>query len=250
MVVVIIDDEVKARSLLRNLLEQYCNEYVQEIGEGSNLKEGVKLIKKMKPDLVLLDIEMPDEQGIEIYKYFENDSIDFELVFTTAFSEYAITAFELNAFDYLLKPIRPKRLKEVVDEVRNKNKSNDIGQRLEELKSALKNGQFNKIGLPVKEGYLFVPLDEIEHIEAEGMYTNVYLHSGKKEVVSKPLKFFDSLLKKGKTFYRPHRSHIINMTYLKQYVRREGNYIILENDAIIPVSKEKREEFLQLVSSI
>lgn len=249
MKIAIIDDEAKARSLLEHLIKQNCND-IEDIFMADDLKSGVDLIKKEKPRLVFLDIEMPREQGIEILNYFEDEEIDFEIVFTTAYSDYALQAFEMNAVDYLLKPIRPKRLKEVVERVQDSFNKNDIQTRLEELKSSLQNQNFDKIGLPVQDGIIFIPLNEIIHLEADGMYTNVYQKGSEKLVVSKPLKFFEHLLQSGKTFYRPHRSHIFNLTFLKQYVRRDGNYIVLENDAVLPISKDKREEFLQIVSSI
>lgn len=249
MKVVVIDDEIKARSLLKNLILSASTD-IDEVYEAEDLISGVSVIRNECPELVFLDIEMPNEQGTEIFKYFDEQEVNFELVFTTAYSEYALQAFEMNAIDYLLKPIRPKRLKEVIERVHNSFNKEDIQKRLEELKTTLKTNNFKKIGLPVQDGFEFVPLDEIIHLEADGMYTVVKKINNEKIMVSKPLKFFQHLLDAGATFYRPHRSHIINMTYLKQYIRKDGNYIVLENSDIVPVSKDKKEEFLDLVSSI
>lgn len=249
MKILVIDDEVKARSLLTNLVRSASDD-IHELNEAADLATGVDLIRKHHPNLVFLDIEMPNEQGTEILKYFEGETIDFDIVFTTAYSEYALKAFELNAIDYLLKPIRPKKLKEVLERVRTNAKQKNIQLRLEELRNSLRSNHFDKIGLPVQDGIEFVPLREILRLEADGMYTKVKRDNGEEVLVSKPLKYFQHLLDSGTTFYRPHRSHIINMTFLKQYVRRDGHFIVLENGDSIPVAKDKKEEFLELVSSI
>ncbi len=249
MKIAVIDDEVKARSLLINLIRN-IGEEVGEIAEAGDLANGVDVIRKLKPDLVFLDIEMPNERGTEILNYFEGEAIEFDIVFTTAYSEYALQAFEMNAIDYLLKPIRPKRLKEVIDRVRSSAEQKNIQLRLEELRKSLRSNHFNKIGLPVQDGIEFVPLQQIVRLEADGMYTKVKRENGDEVLVSKPLKYFQHLLDAGSTFYRPHRSHIINMKFLKQYVRRDGHAIILENGDMVPVAKDKKEQFLELVSSI
>ena len=249
MKILIIDDEPRARNLLHNIIDQQC-EMVEEVIEAPNLINGVQAIKTQKPQLVFLDIEMPNQQGIEIFNYFQKEEIDFELVFTTAYSEYAIRAFEMNAVDYILKPIRPKRIKAVVAKVQESYNQESIQNKLEELKLSLSTNVFKKIGLPVSDGILFIPIPEIIHLEADGMYTKVYTLNNGSEIISKPLKFFENLVETNSSFYRPHRSHIFNLKYLKQFVRRDGNYVVLENDQIIPISKDKKEEFLELVSAL
>ena len=249
MTILIIDDETKARSLLKNILQEERS-YISNIIEASNLQEGVELIRKEHPKLVLLDIEMPNEQGLDILKYFETQEVNFEIVFTTAYSQYALQAFDMHAIDYLLKPIRPKRLLEVVDRIHASHNQEEINLKLEELRESLKSNRLKKIGLPVSDGILFLPLEEIIHMEADGMYTKFYSINEGYQVVSKPLKFFEHILKAGHGFYRPHRSHIFNINYLKQYVKKDGNYVVLENEHVVPISKDKRDEFVKLISSI
>lgn len=250
MKVLVIDDEVKARSLLKNLIFS-ASEEVEEVYEAADLKSGVELIRQKDPRLVFLDIEMPEEQGTDIFNYFDKEEIKFELVFTTAYSEYALQAFEMNAIDYLLKPIRPKRLKEVIHRVLENFNQEGIQKRLEELKNSLRTNNFQKIGLPVNDGFEFVELKDIMHLEADGMYTKVIISTNNETIlVSKPLKFFQDILGLGNTFYRPHRSHIVNLSYLKRYVRSNGNHIVLENGNIVPVAKDKRAEFLELVTTL
>ncbi len=249
MTILIIDDEVKARSLLRSILSENC-EAVTEILEAGNLIDGVNLIREQRPKLVFLDIEMPQERGTEIFKYFNKNEIDFEIVFATAYDRYALKAFEMNAVDYILKPLRPRRVIELVEKIYKTTEADSINEKLEELRNSLKNNTFKKIGLPMQDGILFVHLDEIIHLEADGMYTRFYTKSDGEQIVSKPLRHFEYILESGKGFYRPHRSHIFNIHFIKQYIKKDGNYVVLENDHIIPITRDKRDEFLQLISSI
>lgn len=249
MKIVIIDDEPTARSLIRHIISRE-NAVSYEIFEAADLLEGVAIIKAEKPKLVFLDIEMPNQQGIEIFSYFEDDEIDFEIVFCTAYSDYAINAFEMNAIDYILKPVRPNRIIEVLKKVETSFNQKQIQMRLHELKESLRNQQFRKIGVPVNDGIVFIPIENIVYLMADGMYTNIHRVDGKTLTVSKPLKYFNRLIGVGMPFYRPHRSYIINLHFLKQYVKRDGNYILLDNDEMIPLSKEKKDEFLLLISDL
>ncbi|GAB5417975.1 MAG: LytTR family DNA-binding domain-containing protein [Crocinitomicaceae bacterium] len=247
MNVLVIDDEPKARNLLKTIIEE-SDCAITEVFEAENLKNGVQLIRKATPTVVFLDIEMPNELGTEIFNYFERDELDFEIVFTTAYDQYALKAFEMNAIDYILKPLRPKRVLDVLQRIESAKNASNISEKFAELHQSLSSKKFKKIGLPVSDGILFVPLKEVMHLEADGMYTTFYLVDDEKIVVSKPLKHFDYLLESGGLFYRPHRSHIINMHQIKRYVKKDGNYIVLDNDHVVPISKDKREAFLELIA--
>lgn len=249
MKILIIDDEAKARNLLRQIILDYFGE-MHGIFEAADLMEGVALIKNERPALVFLDIEMPRHSGITILDHFEPGSIDFEIVFTTAYSEYALKAFELNAIDYLLKPIRPKRIKEVILRVENQLDKEDFNQRFEELKTSLATQKFSKIGLPVTDGILFVPIEDLIHLEADGMYTRVHTRGNGTQVVSKPLKFFEQHLTDQEAFFRSHRSHIFNLHALKKLVKKDGNFLLLENDHLVPISRDRKEDILNLIQSL
>ena len=249
MKIVVIDDELKARSLLKNVIGRLQDDHY-EVFEADDLESGVAIIKREQPKLVFLDIEMPNEQGTEILNYFDASEVNFEIVFSTAYSDYALRAFEMNAIDYILKPIRPKKVLDVIKRVRETHNQQNIQERLQELKDSLSNGNFDKLGVPVKDGIRFVRLEDIIHLEADGMYTRIHLSGEPTLMVSKPLKFFGHLIERGKSFYRPHRSHIFNVRYLKQYVKKDGNYALLENDSVVPISKDKRDEFVSLISAI
>lgn len=248
MKVAIIDDEKKARRLLRILLMENCPE-IKEIKEAENLPSGVRLINEYQPDIVFLDIEMPGYSGIQILDFFNPNQINFELIFTTAYSQYAIKAFELNAIDYLLKPLRPDLVVDAVKKVKLKLGQSQLSKRLEELKVSLQAPKISKVAFPLSDGILFVAFDEIILLIAERMYTKVFTVNDGTFIVSKPLKFFLNNLEDVKTFYRPHRSYLINLKYIKKYVNKDGGYILMDNGEMVSVSKEKKKELFELLQS-
>ena len=249
MKALIIDDEKKARQVLRILIEENCPKITQII-EADNLLTGVELIKKEAPSIVFLDIEMPEHSGLEILNFIEKEVYNFEIIFTTAYSEYAIQAFQLSAIDYLLKPVRPSQVKDAVDKAVAFLGNTQINKRLSELKESLQNSNFNKIGLPNSDGIKFVEFNQIICLEADAMYTKVSTINDGNILVSKPLKFFVDLMQNIKNFYKPHRSFLINLMHIKEYVKKDGGYILMENDKTVSISKDKKEEFLTIVQSI
>jgi two-component system LytT family response regulator len=156
----------------------------------------------------------------------------------------------LSAIDYLLKPVRPNQVKEAIDKAMAFLGNSQINKRLSELKDTLQTSDFKKIGLPNADGIKFVSFKEIISLEADSMYTKVSTVNDTTILVSKPLKFFVELLQKVNVFYRPHRSYLINLTYIKEYIKKDGGYILMENDKTISISKDKRDEFLMLVQNI
>jgi two-component system LytT family response regulator len=248
MKAIIIDDEPKARNLLRKIVEDFCKE-INEVSEAETLPEGVEIIKNQQPDIVFLDIEMPEYNGTQIFDFFEKDEINFHIIFTTAYSDFAIQAFEMNAIDYLLKPMRPNKVKEAVQKVTKTMSSQNISNQLSELKATFKSAMFDKIGLPVSDGILFVELKDVVLMEADGMYTKIYFKNMPGKIISKPLRFFVDALDNNNYYYRPHRSYLINIQHIKQFVRKDGNYIVMANDMIVSISKDKKDEFLEIVNS-
>lgn len=248
MKAIIIDDEKKSRNLLQVLIEENCKRII-EIYQAENLLNGVKLIEEHCPQIVFLDIEMPGHSGLEIFDFINKDDYNFEIIFTTAYSEYAIQAIQLSAIDYLLKPVNGSRVKEAADKAINFMGKSKISKRLEELRETFRHKDFKKIGLPVSDGVEFVAFDSIIMMEAEGMYTHVHTTEAK-ILISKPLKYFADLLQKIQSFYRPHRSYIINIKFIKKYVKSDGGYIIMDNDKMVSISKEKTEEFMYLTQDV
>lgn len=248
MKVVIIDDEKKARTLLQVLLEENCPE-VEHIYQAENLPLGVRLIHQEQPDLVFLDIEMPGYSGIQLLDFIDPEAIQFELIFTTAYSQYALKAFELNAIDYLLKPLRPDQIQQAVVKTQQKIGQRQLGQRLEELRKSLHAPSISKIAFPITDGVLFVTFEDLILLEADRMYTKVFTKSDGDFVVSKPMKFFATHLETSALFYRPHRSYLINLHYLKKYVSKDGGYILMDNGKTVSVSKDKKKELFELLQA-
>lgn len=243
----IIDDEHKARRVLRILLEENCPE-VEIVGEAEDLPGGVLKIRALDPDIVFLDIEMPGYSGTQLLDFIPPEDIHFQLVFTTAYHEFALKAFEMNAIDYLLKPLQPEQLVRAVKKAKELRGSSLIGLRLTELARSLKGEAFTKIGLPLSDGPLFVEISDLILLKAERMYTRVFTKSEGEVLVSKPLKYFNERLEGAEGFYQPHRSFLINLAHLKRYSTQDGGYIVMDNGEIANISKEKRQEFQRIVS--
>lgn len=239
---VIIDDEPLARAMLNAILEENCPD-VQVIGQAEDVLSGLKAIQQLQPDLVFLDIEMPGYSGFQLLDFFER--IDFQIVFTTAHSEFALRAFQVSAVDYVLKPLQIDAIVRAVEKARLLSaKPEQNRASLEALRINLKdNSRSNRIALPVAGGLMFVQSEDIVSLEADGAYTKIVLEDGSKLLISKKLKEFEDVLTHNKLFFRTHRSHMINFKFVKQFNRRDGGVIILENDQEILLAKERKEEF-------
>lgn len=235
---VIIDDEERARHTLTSIIDNFCTG-VEVVATASSVPEGVLAINKYQPDLVLLDIEMPEYNGFELFDFIKD--IQFEVVFVTAYSEFALRAFEVSAVDYILKPVEIEQLQHAIEKVSKRLSSKTAGKRVEVLKEAY-SGELNKIALPVSDGLLFIEINDIVTLEAEGAYTYVCLKDGNKILISKKLKFFEDLLAERPLFYRPHRSYLINLSYINKYVRGE-NLLILHDNIHITIARDKKNEF-------
>jgi two-component system LytT family response regulator len=236
---IIIDDEERARNTLRALLKEYCPQ-VEVVGICANIPEGVLNINQKRPQLVFLDIEMPEYNGFELLSFFRE--IDFQIIFVTAYNEYALKAFEVSAVDYLLKPVDIDKLKIAVEKAAKRLGSPDIQHNVDVLKDTFKTGQFNKIALPVSEGLLFIEVPDIVYLEAEGSYTNVWLKNGAKILVSKKMKFFEEILDTRPNFFRSHRSFMVNINYLKKYSKNDSS-LLLDNGKVVYISRERKAEF-------
>jgi len=243
---VIIDDEEKSRQTLRQMLSLFCKN-VQIIGEAKDVRTGFELLSIVKPDLVFLDIKMPDGNGFDLIRKL--NSRNFNLIFTTAFDQYAIKAFKFNAIDYLLKPIDTDELKAAVDKagkyiLTNKtNVDNLISNTLEE------NKEDQKIVLSTAEGMHIIKVKNIIRCQADDYYTNYFLNDGRRIMISKTLKESEELLI-DYNFIRPHRSHLINISYIKKYVKSDGGYIVLADDSKIPVSRRKKDIMAEYLKGI
>lgn len=244
---VIIDDETDSIDTLKWKLENYCSE-VEVVASFDTPAEGVDYLKKNPPDLLFLDIEMPMLTGFDVLEELGRD-ISFDIIFTTAYDNFGIQAVKFSALDYLLKPVQNKELKEAIEKHLKKTNlkipAEEIDTLLANVKESSK-GKRGRIALASKESIEFVDPRDIVACEANSNYTNIYLSGGKKKVISKTLKDFEELLLPY-DFFRPHNSHLINLNHVREFIRGDGGYLVMENKMKIPVSKNKREELLQLL---
>lgn len=216
---IIIDDEGMARTLLKGMINEYC-ENIDVVDLCKDLPCGVKSIRKYKPDIVFLDIEMPGHSGLELLDFFDENEVDFSIIFVTAYNRYAIQAFKLSAVDYLLKPIESQDLIDAVSLFQKQKNKKQYNVLKENLTSPHK-----KIGLNNISSISFVELDSVLFFQADGSYTKVILKDGKTIVTSKSLKHFENMLIDNDMFYRCHKSFIVNTTHISEYVKSDGGYL-------------------------
>lgn len=242
---IIVDDELKSRESLKILLEDFC-ENVEVKALCQNVEEGLLAIAEHKPDVIFLDIQMQRETGFDLLTKIK--SVNFEVIFTTAYSEYAIKAFKFSAIDYLLKPIDIEELKKALGKVERKL-NGSFSQRLEQLIENLKPAQQQnyKLALPTSDGLVFIKINDIVYCEASSNYTQIFCLDGKKYLVSRTLKEYEDILIE-QNFFRIHNSYLINLGCIKKYVRGEGGYVVMSNDVSLDVSKRKKESFLSRIS--
>lgn len=243
---ILVDDERNALEMMEWLLKTYCPQ-VQILDMCNSAEAGIAAIKKHRPDVVFLDIEMPKMNGFDMLEQF--DKLFFDVVFCTAYDQFAIKAFHYSALNYLLKPVDPDDLKATIKRIEEKK---SVPTR-EQFALLLQNIQHppkatpQRIALSTGDGLIFIPTNDIIYCEAESNYTTVVLAGGKKVVVSKVLKEIDEALA-GPDFYRVHSSFLINLNHIKKFVRVDGGYIIMDNDATINISRSRRQEFMEMFS--
>ncbi|MEO5905843.1 MAG: LytTR family DNA-binding domain-containing protein [Saprospiraceae bacterium] len=241
---IIIDDELNGRIALKQKLKDYCPT-VEVLAECENGKEGIDLIQKCQPQLVFLYIQMPVMDGFEMLLSIPDKN--FHLVFTTAYDHYAIKAIKYAAFDYLLKPIDIDELKLTIDRLTQHPTPGITNKKLETLEQNLLTKPFlNKIAIPSQEGLLFFDINHIVHLEAQSNYTMIYFDDHSKLMASRTLKEFEDILP-ADVFFRPHNSHIINLQFIKRYLRGDGGQVEMKNGSYILVSRRKKDEFLKAI---
>ena len=238
---IIIDDEPGNIVTLEELLKTYCP-IIQVEATTLNPLKGLELIHKINPHLVFLDIEMPFINAFDLLDKLA--PVTFEVIFITAFNDYAIKAFKYAALDYILKPVNIKELQAAVERTEKRLHEKNINTRVASLLGNLKTGNHHlqRIGLTTADGIRFENVSNIMYLEAEGSYTNVYIKGNIKELVSKNLKEFEDILPES-LFCRVHHSFIINMHSIKKYYKGRGGYVEMENGASIEISVRRKEEF-------
>ncbi len=236
---VIIDDESESRTAIANILKNYCSN-VDVVGEGNDVASGVDVIKKEKPDVVYLDIQMPDGTGFNLLERIED--IDFHVIFVTAYDQYAIKAIKFSAIDYILKPIDPQQLIDSVEKLKNISpRKNQLPDRLNNL---LQNrSKPARIALPTLSGYRFVKIEDIIRCQSESNYTKFFLQSGEEILVTRTLKEFEIMLRDDR-FVRVHQSHLINVDFVEQYIKGDGGTAIMSDGSHVEISRRRKDLFL------
>ena len=239
---IIIEDEENNRLHLNNLLKKHCLS-VNIVGMAEDAIQGIDLIKEKKPQLVFLDIHLPNGDGFKLLECIPNRN--FEVIFVTAYDQYAIKAIRFCALDYLLKPISVIELKNAVEKALLKinYEKESINSRLETFYTNVQNSE-KRIGLPSMERIEFVKVSEIVRCQGENNYTHVYLADGRKILVTRTLKEFEELLSEY-DFIRVHQSHLVNLKFIKSFEKSDGGYLLLHNGTTIAVSRQRKESVLK-----
>lgn len=241
---IIIDDEKRARLTMQLLLEEYCPE-VTILADCESLPQGVKAIRKLKPDLIFLDIEMPDHSGLELLDFFDVDQINFDIIFTTAYDQFAIKAFGLAAVDYLLKPVNPELLQKAVKRVLKNQQKNNSAQ-VEQIPT----DKINKIAIPTGNSLQFLELHNIVYLKGDGAYSEIHTRQNEKLVASRNLKNFEDLLCDSSQFVRVHKSYIVNVNCIVAYNKSDGGSLQLLKNINIPISADRVSHILENIKML
>ncbi len=239
---IIVEDEARNANSLKKLTEKYCPN-IEILSIAPSVEAAIETIRTIDPDLVFLDVELPDGSGFRVIESFPQDK--FSVIFVTAYEHYAIKAIKASAIDYLLKPVDIDDLMTAVNKVQLYMDSPENIGRKEMLvfNSKQENLLRQKIALPTVEGILFVLQEDIVQCEAEGNYTSFYLTTREKILVSKPLNYFEDVLDNAQ-FCRSHQSHLVNLSHVKKYVKGRGGYLIMNDGSKIEVSARMKTELL------
>lgn len=246
---IIIDDEQHCIDRLSNLLDKDFAKDIELLGNFSTIEEGIQGIKKMRPELVFLDVQINDKTGFDLLKQI--DKINFEVIFTTAFEKYAVQAFKFSALDYLLKPVDADDLKQAITKLKEKISHTETSNKFDVLFHNLKNvqGSSKKICVPVINGLVVLQVSDIIRCQSDVNYTTIFMKDKQKLMVAKTLKEFEEMLAEY-NFFRVHNSHLINLNYIKSYNKGKGGFITMIDNSSIEVSTRRKDEFLKKLMEV
>lgn len=243
---IIIDDEQECVNDLIYLIKKQGLP-IDVVASANSGSEALVQILKHKPQLVFLDVVMPEMTGFEMLELLP--SVNFQLIITTSIDKYAVQALRASAIDFLVKPVRPDELTDAIKRITEKSSGispsqvNVLAESMKEPSSTLK-----RIALVIKEGVQLVDLDKIIYFKADGNYTTVFMSDGQEFVISKPIGLFEEMVS-GATFFRPHNSYLVNLAHISKYIRSDGGYLVMNNNATIPVSRSKKEQLLNFLGT-
>lgn len=245
MKAVIVDDEAHIIKTLKFYLSSHP--LVEVVGTANDIAQAIATINAQKPDILFLDIELKSGLSFEIFKQLHHS--DYKIVFVTAHEQYAIQAIRYAAFDYLLKPVCPEKLDEVVNRLSTEQENTNMEVRLTALENnLLEKHPPQRLVLKTAEKYNVIHQNDVIRLEADNTYTLFYLTNNRKIIISHPIKYYEDLLSPCQ-FFRPHRSHIINIEQVNEYIKSDGGYIVMSNGDSVPISGNKKVEFLKLLES-
>ena len=241
---IIIDDEFNSRKNLKSLLNKHCSE-VEIIAEADSVESGLKVIRESDFELLFLDINLTIGSGFDILESLKK--IDFDIIFITAYDQYAIKAIKFSAMDYLLKPIDIDELIGSVEKAKEKRYALTNEKKIDNLLRNFKSqrSSLEQIALPTVEGFEFITVADIIYLKADGNYTRIFIENSENKMASKNIGEWESLLC-GDSFCRVHNSFLININKIKKYVKGEGGYLIMKDDSIVEVSRRKKQDVLNL----
>jgi two-component system LytT family response regulator len=245
---IIVDDELGARESLSKMLEKNCKQ-IEVVAKVDSMLAAFEAITNKEPDLVFLDIEMPNGNAFDLLEKFK--TINFNIIFTTAYDHYAIKAIKFSAVDYILKPIDPEELILAVKRFEEKTgKSATLDKQFKTLLSNVRpENKLKKVGIPDGDGLIFINLSDIIRCDSDGNYTFFILTSGKKIIASRTLGEYEQMFAED-NFFRIHRSHLINLEHVKKYIKGEGGYVVMSDNSQVEVSRRNKTDFLEKLSHL
>ncbi len=249
---ILIDDDANLRNGLKGMLQLYAPE-IDIIGEADSVKTGVLIIQALQPQIVFMDIQLGDGNGFDILEQLaqKNGKVTTNVVFVTAYEEYAIKAFRFSALDFLLKPIDPEELLKVIGKIKKVVEKSDnyahIDLLLENIRKKV--DTFKRIALSTSDGIHLFDISDIIRCESEDNYTKFIIKNNKPILISKTLKEYEELLGEH-GFERIHQSHLINLTYLKSYIKKDGGYVVMSDNSNLPISQRKKDRLQELLRNL
>ena len=240
---VIIDDEMNAQDFIESVIRNNFPD-IKVFEKAGSVVEGIKAITKHKPEIVFLDIEMNDGTGFDVLDALPEKNFDF--IFITAYDQYAVKAFKYSAIDYIIKPIDVEELIPAIKKLIDNRSSTRESNKYEVLKENLQRKGATKLSVPCRKGLEYINLKDIVRFAADGRYTNIHLINGNSLTVSKSIGEYDDLIDEP-YFYKPHKSFIININYVKKYLKQDGGSIIMEDGSEVLIARNKRDEFLEIM---
>ncbi len=248
----LIDDDSNLRNGMKGFLSLYAPD-IQILGEADSVKSGINAIEYHQPNVVFLDIQLGDGTGFDILEQLaqKKGNLSFHVVFITAHEQYAVKAFRFSALDYLLKPVDPEELRKVIDKIKKALNGNDnyahIDLLLENIRKKV--DKFKRIALSTSDGIHLFEVSDIIRCESQDNYTKFYIKDSKPILIAKTLKEYEELLSE-QGFERIHQSHLINLAYLKSYIKKDGGYAVMADNSHLPISQRKRERLQELLRSL